>query len=155
MKHQHVLSLTHSLLFKSHLPKHFWAHSLSHIVFLINRLPSKFLQFQTPFQILHQSFPYYSNIKVFLLLVFSSKSNHNRIKLDPRSHKYIYLGNKHSVKRYILRDLQASIFLFRDTLFSLNSSHYPTTNNNNTNTHIPPPINNTDHIQTYLGHPCT
>lgn len=52
-KHQHLLGVTYALLFQSKLHKLFWSHDLSHVVYIINRLPSKLLQIHSPFYLLH------------------------------------------------------------------------------------------------------
>lgn len=38
-KHLHILNVTRSLLFQSHLPKIFWSYAVKHAVHIINRLP--------------------------------------------------------------------------------------------------------------------
>ena len=51
-KNCHLLEISRSLLFALNVPKHFWGDALLIACFLINRMPSKVLQFQTPLQTL-------------------------------------------------------------------------------------------------------
>jgi len=47
-KHQHILSITRALIFQSNLLKLFWNLAVSHVVFLLNRLPNKVLHNKSP-----------------------------------------------------------------------------------------------------------
>ena len=44
-KNRHLLEIARSLLFASNVPKRFWGDALLTACFLINRMPSKVLQF--------------------------------------------------------------------------------------------------------------
>jgi hypothetical protein len=106
-KHLHILAVTRALLFQSHLPKNFWAHAVNHAIHIINRLPSPFLNHQSPYQILHQTLPDISTLKVFGSLCFATTLKANRLKLDSRSRKCLYLGFKPGVKGHILFDIHS------------------------------------------------
>jgi hypothetical protein len=117
-KHQHILAVTRALLFQSKLSNVFWAHAASHAIHIINRLPTPFLQQKSPYQILYQSLPDISFLKVFGSLWFASTIKANRLKLDSRSRKCVHLGFKQGVKGYILFDLHSKVlFLSRDVIF--------------------------------------
>ena len=53
-KNRLLLEATRALLFQMHVPKHFWAGTLSTNCFLINRMSSSFLNWETLY---HQLFP--------------------------------------------------------------------------------------------------
>ena len=55
-KNKHLLETAHGLLFRMHVPKHFWADAVSTACFLINMMPSSVLNWATPY---HQLFPNY------------------------------------------------------------------------------------------------
>jgi len=54
-KHQHILNITRALICQSNLPKLFWNFVVSHVVYLLNRLPSKVLHNRSPYDILYDS----------------------------------------------------------------------------------------------------
>ena len=86
-----IPKITRSLLFASNAPKHFWSDALLTACFLINRLPSKVLKFQTPLFTLQTFFPTSRTFSDIDLHVFGS-SEPNRGKLDTRSCKCVFPG---------------------------------------------------------------
>ena len=119
-KHQHILNITRCLIFQSRLPKAFWCYVVLHSVFLINRLPSSIIHNKSPYELLYNTAPCLSDIKVFGCLCFASTLEQNRHKLDPRAHKCIFLGFKQGTKGYVVMDIQTREFLYLEMLFSMN-----------------------------------
>jgi hypothetical protein len=114
-KHQHILNVGRALLFQSNLPKYFWSYAVLHATYLINRINTPILQGKSPYEILFNTLPDLSIIKVFGSLAYASTLHVNRTKLSPRGRKCIYLGHKQGVKGTILFDLQTKeIFLSRN-----------------------------------------
>lgn len=107
-KNRHLLEVTRSLLFSSSVPNHFWGEDVLTATYLINRMPSRVIDFKTPLQSLKSSFPHTRILSQVPLKIFGCTSfvhNHqpNRSKLDPRSFKCIFLGyspNQHGYKCY-------------------------------------------------------
>ena len=56
-KNRHLLETARALLFQMHVPKHFWADAVSTACFLINRMPSLVLNWDTPYHILFPNKP--------------------------------------------------------------------------------------------------
>ena len=50
-KHIHIVELGITLLAKVFLPLFYWDHAFLTSVYLINRLPSSFIQFEIPYEI--------------------------------------------------------------------------------------------------------
>ena len=48
---RYILEMTRCMLYEKNLPKKFWAEAASTVVFLQNRLPTKALKDQTPFEV--------------------------------------------------------------------------------------------------------
>jgi len=120
-KRQHILNITRALIFQSNLPILFWNFATSH-VFLLNRLPSKVLHNKSPYDILYNSSPDLTFIKVFGCEAFASTLAHNRTKLDPQARQYVYLGHKPGIKGSLLYDLHTrEVFLSRSISFNENN----------------------------------
>lgn len=107
-KHQHVLNVTHSLLFQSYLPSIFWSFSITHDAHLINCLPSHFpfLDNLSPYQKLYVKCYDISVLKVFGCLCYTNTLTANHKKLDPRVVPCVYLGFKPNTKGYVVFNLQ-------------------------------------------------
>jgi hypothetical protein len=97
-KHQHLLGTARALLFQSHLPKFFWNYAISHAVHIINRLPTPFLSNKSPYQVVYNSLPDISNLKIFGSLCYAATLSAHRKKLDSRSRKCLNLGFKMVLK---------------------------------------------------------
>jgi len=52
-KDRHLLDVVYTLLLESFVPPKFWVKALSTIVHLINKLPSRVLNFDSPYLHLH------------------------------------------------------------------------------------------------------
>jgi hypothetical protein len=47
-KHQHLLNVGRALLFQAKMPKTFWNYAIQHATFLINRIPTPYLNGKSP-----------------------------------------------------------------------------------------------------------
>lgn len=96
-KNRHLLKVARSLMFTTHVPKFFWGEVVLTAAYLINRMHSRVLNFQTPCQVLRQSFPNTRILstlpmKVFRLTVFVHIHAQHQSKLDPKALKCIFVG---------------------------------------------------------------
>ena len=103
-KNRHILEVARSLMFSTHVPKHFWEEAILTTTYLINRMPSHVQNFQKPCQSL-LSYPntwFFSTIplKVFGCSVFVHIHQQHRSKLDPKALKWILLGYTPNQKGY-------------------------------------------------------
>ena len=64
-KNRTLMEMARCLLFEKNLPKKFWAEAVGTAAFLLNRLPTKSLKNQTPFEAWSGSKPSLHNLKVF------------------------------------------------------------------------------------------
>ncbi|RVW71043.1 Retrovirus-related Pol polyprotein from transposon RE1 [Vitis vinifera] len=104
-KNRHLLEVARSLMFSMNVPKLFWGQAILTAAYLINRMPSKVLKFQTPCQTLLKSFPTTRLIstvppKIFGCSAFVHINQQHRSKLDPRSLMCIFLGYSSNQKGY-------------------------------------------------------
>lgn len=123
-KRRHLLEVCRALLFQSHLHIVYWGECLLTTTFLINRYPSKLLNYKTPFELLFHKPSDYSFLKCFGCLCFACTLPHQRGKLDPRVTACVFLGYPFGKKGYKLFDLSSKhIFVSVDVIF--HESIYP------------------------------
>ena len=85
-----------ALMFTKSVPYTYWGEAVLTATYLINRLPSKVLKFQTPMNVL-ENFPHHTRVlnslppKIFGCTVFIHQ-NQPQSKLDPKALKCIFIG---------------------------------------------------------------
>uniref|UniRef100_A0A251S8E3 Putative zinc finger, CCHC-type n=1 Tax=Helianthus annuus TaxID=4232 RepID=A0A251S8E3_HELAN len=99
-RHRHIVETGLSLLSHANLPLTFWSHAFQTAVHLINRLPTKILNFLSPFEKLHKTSPTYTKLKPFGCLCFPWLRPYAKSKLHNRSSKCIFLGYSSSKSAY-------------------------------------------------------
>lgn len=120
-------------MFSPNVPKHFWGDAILAATFLINRMPSRVLKFQTPFQILLKYFPSSRILSTIPLKVFGYTSfvhvhHHNHGKLDPRAIQCIFLGYSPHQKGYkCYSPITKRYYHSMDVSFFENQPYYPNT----------------------------
>jgi hypothetical protein len=87
-----------TLLIHAFMPSTYWVEALSTATFLINHLPSTKTPNTTPFQLLHNRPPTYSDLRVFGCLCYPNTSATATHKLSPRSVPCVFLGYPSSHK---------------------------------------------------------
>ena len=99
-----MLEIVRACLLEAHMPTSYWGEALTSAIYLINRVPSRTLQFQTPFQALHNSIhaPTTSNLppRVFGCVAFVHLHKHQRSKLTPQALRCVFLGYAQNQKGY-------------------------------------------------------
>jgi hypothetical protein len=117
-KHQHLLNVTRSLRFQSHLPLQFWVDCIISVAHIINRIPTPLLSIKSSYQLLFSKIPSYSHLKVFGCLAYVSTLSRYRTKFDPRATHCIFIGYPHDMKGYKFYNLQTqSVIISRNAIF--------------------------------------
>lgn len=92
------------LLYQAHLPLNFWLYAFTATIYLINRLPSFVLGFQTPLEKLFSKTPSVQALKSFGCACYPFLRPYNKHKLQPRSTPCVFLGYPPLSKGYICLD---------------------------------------------------
>lgn len=96
--------MTRAMMIDSYVPMSFWPETVSTATYLLNRLPSKVLNYKTPIQTLstQHDLPsiYTLPPRVFGCTVFLYTPRHERTKLDPCSKKCVFVRYATTQKGY-------------------------------------------------------
>lgn len=112
------MEIARALYFQSGLGVIYWTECVRHAVHIMNRLPSKLLKDQTPFELLFHQPPDLSKIKAFGCLCYVETSKVGRDKFMSRSVPCVSLGNSSIHKGYeVLNLLTQEVFDTRDIKF--------------------------------------
>ncbi|RVW98278.1 Retrovirus-related Pol polyprotein from transposon TNT 1-94 [Vitis vinifera] len=117
----------------SNVPKQLWGEAVLTATYLINRMPSRILQFKTPWQILLAAYPSARIISSIPIKVFGCtafihihKSQHS--KLDPTATKCIFLEYSPNQKGYkCYSPTTKKFYTSMDVTFFENQPFYPKT----------------------------
>lgn len=123
-KHRHLLETARTLHLQSKLPDHYWGESVLCAAYLINRMPLKSIDLQTPFYRLYKTSPSLDHLRVYGCLCYVSTLKLNRDKFSPRSRPCVFIGYPAQHKAYKVLDLSTSnIVISRDVIF--HEHHFP------------------------------
>lgn len=114
-------------MFQSYLPERFWPYSLLTATCMINRLPSRVLEWKTPYKVLFGEPPDMSILQPFGCFAYAANISPTKRKFDSRSHKCVFLGYDLLHKGYFLYDLNThKTFTSRDVKFFTNTYPFST-----------------------------
>lgn len=95
-KNRHILETARALLLGAHMPSRHWGDAVATVVHLLNRMPSKVLDFKTPLHTLstYVTLPTMLMIppRVFGCVAFVHLHKTQRTKLDPCAIRCCFLG---------------------------------------------------------------
>lgn len=122
-KHQHLVQVARSLVLTSGISKTYWGDAMLASAYIINRLPTKTLEWKSPCEVLLGNKPDISNLHSFGCLCFVRVSTLGLGKLEPRGIKGVNLGVAASQKGFkvLLLDTKKVVVskdvVFYDTIF--------------------------------------
>ncbi|KAG7599495.1 Reverse transcriptase RNA-dependent DNA polymerase [Arabidopsis suecica] len=120
-KHRHIVETGLSLLSHASIPIEYWSYSLAAAVFLINRMPTPILSNVSPYEVLFQSTPNYTRLRVFGCLCYPWLRPYSQHKLSPRSTPCIFFGYSLTQSAYLCYDFStAKMFVSRHVEFHEN-----------------------------------
>lgn len=116
-KHRHVVEMGLTLLARASMPLEHWSSAFSHVVHLINRLPTPVLQRQTPYERLYKTQPDYSQLKVFGSAYYPHLRIFQQHKLQFHSQQCVFLGVCSNRKGYKCLADDGRVFVSRHVSF--------------------------------------
>ncbi|KAK9049523.1 hypothetical protein SSX86_031509 [Deinandra increscens subsp. villosa] len=120
-----INNIIRTLLAQSSLPPSFWHHALDMATYILNILPSKTLNYNTPTFLLYRRHPSYTHLRVFGCLCYPLLPPTSIHKLDPRSRPCIFLGYPAHHRGYKCLDLSNNhIILSRHVVFDESTFPY-------------------------------
>ncbi|XP_049343919.1 uncharacterized protein LOC125808244 [Solanum verrucosum] len=129
-KHRHLLEVTRALWFQGKIPLKYWGHCVLAATYLINRVPSGVLNYQSPSERLYGSKPRLTHLRTIgCLCLAKNLVEHDRMM--PRSKSAVHMGYSKTQKGYVLFDLTAKTFfvsrdvIFREDLFPFSQIKMP------------------------------
>jgi len=126
-KHQHIVKTGLALLSHAHLSSSFWADAFQTSCYLINRMSTPLLPNKSPFEVLFQTQPDYSFLRVFGCACWPNLCPYNANKLQSRSLECIFFGYRPFHKGYKCFHVSSSrVYISRDKTSSMNPNfHLP------------------------------
>ncbi|KAF3771649.1 Retrovirus-related Pol polyprotein from transposon TNT 1-94 [Nymphaea thermarum] len=126
-KNRHLLNVTRAIMFQRHVPKRYWGDALLTSAHLINRMPTRVLDGQSPYSILWPTQnPWPLTPRVFGCSCFVHNHSPTLKKLDPRSIKVVFLGYSSTQKGYKCVDPTTSkVYVSRDVTFHEHEAYFP------------------------------
>jgi hypothetical protein len=120
-KHRHIVEVGLSLLSHASMPLKFWDEAFLVATYLINRMPSKVIQNNTPLELLFHQKPDYSSLRVFGCACWPNLRPYNSHRLQFRSKQCVFIGFSHTHKGFKCLDVASGrVYVSRDVIFDEN-----------------------------------
>ncbi|KAL0745399.1 hypothetical protein Bca101_102106 [Brassica carinata] len=124
-KNRHLMEVARSMMFHTSVPKRLWSDAVISACYLINRIPTKILEDQSPYEVLNRSKPVLDHLRVFGCVCFVLVPGELRNKLEAKSTRAMFIGYSTSQKGYKCYDSEARrVLVSRDVKFLEDKSFY-------------------------------
>lgn len=113
-----LLEMVRSILKHMEVPNYLWGEAVRHACYLINRVATRTLSDQTPYEAYKGRKPSLKHLKIFGCLGYVRTEAPHRRKLDDRSRTLVHLGTEPGSKAYRMLDpIKKRIIVSRDVVF--------------------------------------
>ena len=113
-----LMEMARSLLKHMSMPNYLWGEAIRHATYLINRVATRVLNDQTPYEMLRSKKPNISHLKVFGCIGYAKIEGAQLKKLDDRSLMLVHLGTEPGSKAYRLYNPNTRrVIVSRDVVF--------------------------------------
>jgi histone deacetylase 1/2 len=117
-KYRHIVEVGLALLANASIPLKFWDEAFLTAAHLINMLPSKTIDNDTPMERLLKKKPDYASLRVFGCACWPNLQPYNQHKLAYRSKQCVFLGYSHMHKGVkCLGVTSGRVYISRDVVF--------------------------------------
>jgi hypothetical protein len=124
-KNRHLLEVTRCLMMEMNVPKFLWTEAVMTAAYLINRMPSRMLDYKTPIECLKGETSYVVPPKVFGCVCFVKDYRPSMGKLDSRALKCVFVGYSGKQKGYkCWCPSERRMFVSMDVVFRENEPYY-------------------------------
>ena len=114
-----LMEMTRSMLKAMKVPNYLWGEAVRHATYLINRVPTRALKDQTPYERLRGRKPSIGHIRVFGCVAHAKRDSALIKKLDDRSEALVHLGIEPGSKAYRLYNPSTKrVVVSRDVIFN-------------------------------------
>ncbi|KAG7551914.1 Zinc finger CCHC-type superfamily [Arabidopsis thaliana x Arabidopsis arenosa] len=118
-----LMGMTRSIMKHMNVPNYLWGEAVRHATYLINRVATRTLVNQTPYEVFKSKKPNISHLRIFGCIGFAKTETAHLKKLDDRSRMLVHLGTEPGSKAYRLLDpSRKKIIISRDVVFDENKS---------------------------------
>lgn len=117
-KHRHIVEVGLSLLAQASMPLEYWEEAFLSATYIINRIPSKVIKYETPLKHLFKQKPDYSSLRVFGCACWPNLRPYNTHKLQFCSKQCVFLGYSNLHKGFKCLDPSSGrVYISRDVVF--------------------------------------
>ena len=122
---RHLLDVTRSMMISMNAPKQLWGHVVLTTIALINRMPSRVLEWKFPCELLQGDSFGILPMKVFGYVCFVKDNRPSVGKLDPRAVKSVFVGYSATQKGYVCwSPMEKRLFVSMDVHFRESEPYY-------------------------------
>jgi hypothetical protein len=126
-KNRHLLEVTRCMMMSMNIPKQFWGQAVLRATYLINRMPSRVLDWKSPIEMLKCKNQDVIPFKTFGYVCFVQNNRPNVGKLDPKAVKCVFVGYSATQKGYVCwSPIERRLFVSLDVTFRELESYYST-----------------------------
>jgi hypothetical protein len=117
-KHRRIVEVGLALLAHASMPLKYWDETFLIATYLINRLPTKVLNFSSPLEWLFQEKPNYSGLRTFGCACWPNLHSFNTYKLQFHSKQCVFLGYSNLHKCFKCLDvIGGRVYISRNVVF--------------------------------------
>lgn len=117
-RNQTLMEMTRSILKHMSVPNYLWGEGVRHATYIINRVGTKVLKNQTPYEALKGRKPNIEHLKVFGCIGYAKVDTPHQRKLDDRLRILVHLGIEPGSKAYRLFDpMTQKVVVSRNVVF--------------------------------------